>query len=304
MDWKSINFDWNRARAFYAAAEKKSFSAAAESLNVTQSTLGRQVAALEQELGVILFERIGKGVEITPSGLELFDCVKEMAAAANKLSLVASGKSMELSGKVAITSTEAAAAYILPSFIEQMRQDQPSITIEIVASNKSKDLRRREADIAIRNHPTTHADLIEKKIKTTNAYIYAHTNFIKKYGPTFKYDALEGIPFVGVPNNSRWVEALNELGLKVDDSNFPITTENHLVHWSIVKQGIAIGVMPEIAALKEQNIVRVFPDLPSLPIDTWVVTHRELKTSRKIRFVFDNLVKYLNDLQTTLDNMQ
>ena len=65
-----MNFDWNRARAFLVTAEEGSFSAAARALSSTQPTVGRQVAALEQELGVTLFERIGTRLELTVSGLD------------------------------------------------------------------------------------------------------------------------------------------------------------------------------------------------------------------------------------------
>ena len=69
MDWKTINFDWNRARAFLVTAEEGSLAAAARALNMTQPTLGRQVAALEDELGVELFNRRGRGLELTPNGI-------------------------------------------------------------------------------------------------------------------------------------------------------------------------------------------------------------------------------------------
>lgn len=296
MDWKTINFDWNRARAFLVAAEEKSFSAAAKALNLTQSTLGRQVAALEDELGVVLFERVGKGVKITPSGLELVDCVKDMAQAANKLSLLASGKSMDITGRVAITSSEVMSAFVLPGFIEKLRKIQPGITIEIVSSNESKDLRRREADIAVRNQPTEHPNLIAKKVKSTMAYLYASTSFIKRHGPLTSKESINDLPFMGLPDNSRWIEVLKDLGLNVDESNFPIVTNSHLVHWNIVKQGIAIGAMPEIAVRYDEDIQRVLDDLPGIPIETWVVSHRELKTNKRIRFVYDHLVDYLNHL--------
>ena len=80
----SKTFDWNRAKAFLATAETGSYSAAADSLNLTQSTLGRQVQALEEELGVVLFERAGKGIQITPIGLDLVEHVKLMAEGASK----------------------------------------------------------------------------------------------------------------------------------------------------------------------------------------------------------------------------
>ena len=91
MDWQSVKFDWNRARAFLVTAEEGSLSAAARALGMTQPTLGRQVTALEQELGVVLFERGGHGLVPTPSGLELVEHVRVMADAANRVSLTASG---------------------------------------------------------------------------------------------------------------------------------------------------------------------------------------------------------------------
>ncbi|MCW9032875.1 MAG: LysR family transcriptional regulator [Rhodospirillales bacterium] len=296
MNWKAINFDWNKAKAFLVAAEEKSFSAAAKSLKVTQSTLGRQVAALEEELGVVLFERVGKGIEITPSGLDLLEFVKEMASSANKLSLAANGKSMEITGCVAITSSEVVSAFVLPRFIEKLRQIQPRITIEIISSNDTKDLRRREADIAIRNQPTEHPDLISRKIKETYAYLYATKEFIEKHGSSIETNTLNGIVFMGMPDNSKWIQALRSIGLMVDESNFPIVTESHLVHWSIMQQGMAIGAMPQIAVLGDKNIQRVFSDLPGIPIETWVVSHRELKTNKRIRYVYDQLIEYLNQL--------
>ena len=71
MNWSAIRFDWNQIRAFLITAEEGSFSAAARALGQTQPTVGRQVAALEAELGVVLFERIGHSLVLTQSGLEL-----------------------------------------------------------------------------------------------------------------------------------------------------------------------------------------------------------------------------------------
>lgn len=114
MDWRSINFDWNRARAFLVTAEEGSFSAAARALNTTQPTLGRQVSSLEEELGVALFERTSKGLQLTQSGYELVEYVKVMGEAATNFSRVASGHSETLEGTVCISASEAIAAFVLP----------------------------------------------------------------------------------------------------------------------------------------------------------------------------------------------
>ena len=78
MDWRSVKFDWNKARAFLVTAEEGSLSAAARALGMAQPTLGRQVDGLEQELGIVLFERVGRGLTLTTSALELLDHVRDM----------------------------------------------------------------------------------------------------------------------------------------------------------------------------------------------------------------------------------
>ena len=102
MNWQTVSFDWNQARAFLVTAEEGSLSAAARALGLTQPTLGRQVAALEQELDVTLFERVGRSLSLTQSGLELLDHVRAMGDAAGQISLTASGQSQTIEGHVCI----------------------------------------------------------------------------------------------------------------------------------------------------------------------------------------------------------
>ena len=88
MNWGEMPFDWNRAKGFLATAEEGSLSAAAKVLGLAQPTLGRQVAALEEELGVALFERTGRALILTPAGAELAEHVRAMADAAMRFFLV------------------------------------------------------------------------------------------------------------------------------------------------------------------------------------------------------------------------
>ena len=105
MDWRSIKFDWNKARAFLVTAEEGSLSAAARALGMAQPTLGRQVTGLEQELGIVLFERVGRGLQLTPDGAELLDHVRVMGDAAGRVSMNALGQSQALEGKICISAS-------------------------------------------------------------------------------------------------------------------------------------------------------------------------------------------------------
>lgn len=292
----SKTFDWNRAKAFLATAETGSYSAAADSLNLTQSTLGRQVQALEEELGVVLFERAGKGIQITPIGLDLVEHVKLMAEGASKLSLAAMGQSEELEGTVTITASEANSAFLLPPVLRKIRELAPGINIEIVPKNESADLRKREADIAVRNFQPKQPDLIMKKVKDSVGNFYATKDYIKENGPFNNIKSLDRASFISIGDMSVFIEGLKAFGIYLTKDNFPYVTESHYVHWGLVKEGLGIGIMPHLIGDQESRVHRVLPSFEGISYSTWIVSHRELKTNRRIRFVFNQLVDYFNEI--------
>jgi len=294
MDWRSVHFDWNRARAFLVTAEEGSLSAAARALGVTQPTLGRQVTALETELGVALFERSGRGLELTPSGLDLLDHVRTMGDAASRFSLTASGQSTSIEGSICITATEVMAAFVLPPILGRLRQLEPGIEIELIASNSTSDLKRREADIAIRAFRPTQSDLIARKVCDTSMRPYAASSYLRKIGnPTLPEDFGDA-DFLGIDRRNLIIEALNERGFALTLRNFPVITEHHLVQWELVKNGLGIGFMTEDVGDAEPLVERALPRLDPFMVEVWLVAHRELKTSRRVRMVFDFLVSELS----------
>lgn len=125
MQNRISDLDWNRARAFLATAEAGSLSAAARQLGLTQPTLSRQVAALEADLGATLFERLGKRLILTETGRSLLVHVRAMGAAAEAMSLAASGRSETIAGQVTISATDSYAAYILPAIAARIRREAP-----------------------------------------------------------------------------------------------------------------------------------------------------------------------------------
>lgn len=294
MDWRSVNFDWNRARAFLVTAEEGSLSAAARALKMTQPTLGRQVTALETELGVALFERGGRGLELTPSGLDLLEHVRSMGDAASRFSLTASGQSTSVEGSICITATEVMAAFVLPPILGKLRLLEPGIEIELIASNSTSDLKRREADIAVRSFRPTQSDLIARRVRGANFYLYASSDYLRRIGNPTSPRELGDADFLGIDRTNLLIDALSERDIALTLRNFPVITEHFLVLWELVKHGLGIGFMAEEVGDTEPLVERVLPELDPFPVEVWLVAHRELKTSRRVRMVFDFLVSELS----------
>lgn len=293
MDWRATHFDWNHARSFLVAAEEGSFSAAGRALGIAQPTIGRQITALEEELGVTLFDRIGSKLVLTQTGLALVEHVRAMNEAAARASLSAEGKSLALEGRVSITASELVAAYILPPILARLRLEHPGIELEIIASNTARNLQRREADIAVRNFTPTQPDLVAKKIADRRARLYATPEYLRRIGNPKTPEGLAHAELFGFDRSDLMINGLRALGIQVTQKNFPVVTENHLVQWEMAKAGIGICIVMDEVGDAEPKVRRVLPDLPPLPVPVWLVTHRELHTSRRMRVVFDFLAEAL-----------
>lgn len=294
MNWQAVNFDWNQVRAFLATVEEGSLSAAARALGQTQPTLSRQVASLEEALGVTIFERVGRSLVLTQSGIELLDHVRAMGDAASRISLTASGQSQTIEGQVSITASDVMSTYFLPPILKKLRDVAPMIEVEIVASNDIRDLTRREADIAIRHVRPEQPDLIAKRVRESTAHLYASTAYLDAHGRPRSASDLSDAHFIGFESAERMVALLNSLGLSLTKRNFKLTSTSGLVIAELVKQDLGITVMPKEFAVWFPDVECVLPELDPIPVSTWLVTHREIHTSRRIRLVFDLLADALS----------
>ncbi len=293
MNWQAVSFDWNQVRAFLATVEEGSLSAAARALGVTQPTLSRQVAALEDDLGVILFERGTRAMTLTAPGLELVEHVRAMYRAANAISLTASGQAQDIAGAICIATTNTMATYHLPAVLEQLRVLAPDLHVNVTTSNELRNLIEREADIAIRHARPTQAELIAKLVRETTARLYASQAYYDQLEQPITAASLSRAKFIGFDTPERLAPHLNEAGLTLSRQNFPLSTESGTATMEMVRRGLGLGLLVDEDARLFRDLVCVAPDLVALPIPVWLVTHRELHTSRRIRLVFDLLADHL-----------
>ncbi len=293
MNWQTITFDWNQARAFLVTAEEGSLSAAARALGLTQPTLSRQVAALEETLGVTLFQRVSKSLILTEAGIELADHVRAMGDAASRVSLAASGKSQQVEGLVTVSTTDLMAAHVLPGILRDLREKAPGVEVKVLCTNSLSDLRRREADIAIRHVEPDHPDLYARKLRSAPARIFGARSLVEQFGRPLTREDAPDLDFIGFDNNEELVGYLRAFGLKVTEANIRLGSPSGVVAWEFVRQGLGLAIMADEIAARFPEIVPAFADIEPISFPIWLVTHRELHTSRRIRVVFDHLAKGL-----------
>ena len=287
------NLDWNQLKAFLETAETGSLSAAARKLGLTQPTLSRQVAAIEQRMGVTLFERVGKAMALTPTGLDLLEHARAMGTSAESLLLATTGRSQAVGGIVSVSATDVVAAYLLPPLVRLLREKEPGIAIEVISSDAFSDLLRREADIAIRHVKPEQPDLIARLIREATAYFYASEDWVKVHGHPRQAEEAAHLPFVGSDRSGRFLAYLRQHGLPLSEANFSCYSDHSMASWALVRHGMGIGAMMVEVARDTPGIIRVLDDVPPVRFPIWLVTHRELRTSRRIRVVFEALAQGL-----------
>lgn len=241
-------FDWSQARAFRATVEAGSLSKAARELRLTRPTLSRQVAGLEADLGVVLFERVGWALVPTGAGRDLEDRFRDMDAAAERIALAAAGRSQATEGRVATSASDACADFVLTPFLTELQAIAPGIEIEVLAANSVSDLQRREADLAIRHLRPSEPELIGRKVDGWRARLCAARTYLYRQRRPDVVAGLAGHDLTGFAPVERLVAPLVVRGLPVTRRNLRHVTPSGLVLAEMARRGFGVAVMPSVFA--------------------------------------------------------
>jgi DNA-binding transcriptional LysR family regulator len=283
------SFDWSLMRSFLAVIETGSLLAAARQLRVSQPTLGRHVAELERQLGTMLFERTGRGLVATSAARSIADQARAMADNAEAIGRTLTGQSKQLSGTVRITASETVATHLLPPLLARFRERETGIAIEIIASNAVSNLLRREADIAVRMVRPTQASLVARRVGEVRIGAYARKDYLRRRGVPGKPGEMRHHDLIGLDRDDSIIRSFAALGHRIERDSFVIRSDDHLVLWQALCAGLGIGFAATWLADRESSLERVLPDLPMPTLPVWLAVHREIRSSARIRALYDFL---------------
>ncbi|RQO80954.1 LysR family transcriptional regulator [Acidovorax sp. FJL06] len=282
-------FDWSLVQSFLAALDQGSLLGAARVLKASQPTIGRHIAELESQLGVVLFERTGRGLLPTATALRLAESARAMEAGAHQLARSVSGAEAGVSGTVRITASQPVACMLLPPVLARMREVLPEVQVELVASNEVTNLLRREADIALRMVRPSQASLVAKRIGVVTLCACAHRDYLRRKGTPQQPPDLLLHELVGNDRHEDIVQGFAAMGYPVERQHFAFRTDDLMAYWAAVRAGLGIGFVGHYMARTDPGVVPVLPMLPLPELPIWLTVHREIRTSRKIRAVYDFL---------------
>ncbi|RFO96095.1 LysR family transcriptional regulator [Rhodoferax lacus] len=290
-------FDWNLARSFLAALDHGSLLGAARVLRSSQPTVGRHIAELEGQLGVVLFERTGRGLVPTAVGTQLAQSARAMESGAQELARTLSGAQAQTAGTVRITASGPVAAFLLPPVLAQMRQALPEIQVELVASNQVSNLLRREADIAIRMLRPDQSTLVARKLGAVRLCVCAHKDYLARHPALRQPSDLLAHTLIGSDTDTAILDGFKALGHPVARTQFALRCDDFVVQWQAVRAAVGVGFAAEYMLRTDPQVLAVLVgqlQIPPLPM--WLAVHREIRTNRRIRAVYDFLAKSLPDL--------
>ncbi len=296
MDAPLSPLDWSLIHAFLVVAETGSLSGAARVLNASQPTIGRQIKAMEDQLGADLFHRHPRGLDLTDTGAALVTPARAMRDAVRQMELTAAGQQARLAGTVRITSSMATAINSLPAIIAGIRVAEPDIAIELVPSDDTQNLLWREADIAVRMFRPTQLDLITQHIGDIELGLFAAKSYVARRGLPRTPAEVMAHDVVGYDRNSAIVDGFRAAGFDVDRNWFKVRCDDNETYWQLVRAGNGIGFAQAHMGRRDPDMIQVdlpFP-LPVLPV--WLTAHQAMRHTPRIRRVWDLLAAGLRPL--------
>jgi len=297
-------FDWNDLKYFLAVARDGSTLAAARALRVSQTTVARRITALEEALGVHLFEKRQAGYSLTPDGQNLLSRAEQVESALNGFSDAAAAQSRNISGNVKITTEEVYSITILAPLLRELHETYPDIVIELDTSQAVRDLGAGEADISLRSTKSDSqisAGLVGRQLCVDDWALYCSRDYAARNGVPRNRAQLKRHPFIGGGGGNLWIHYqawLQSLGLE-DQVAMHHATSGGLL--SGVRSGFGIAVLPCVVADADPDLIQCLTPKSDHDRMLWLFTHERCRHTPRVRavidFLYERLSRHVRQLQ-------
>jgi DNA-binding transcriptional LysR family regulator len=286
--------DWDKLRIFYAVAEAGSFTKAGEDLDLGQSSVSRQISALESELGVSLFRRHARGLKLTEQGDLLYRAAQDMQSRLQMVRMRLVDSTEKPFGELRVTTTVGLGSAWLTPRLADFLDLYPGIRVELLLSDTELDLSAREADVAIWLREPTQSNLIRKRLFTVHFHVYASVPYVQQFGAPKSLDEIDEhriVTYTGAPTPIRQLNWLADAALGGGAKRKPALGINNLQALRLaVRSGAGLAVLPDYMVSRDDLIVSVLDDVDVPDMVSYFVYPEELKNSKRVSVFKDFIV--------------
>jgi len=291
----TTNIGWELYRSFLGVLKEGSLSGAARTLDITQPTVGRHVAALEQALGVVLFTRSQLGLMPTELALALRPYAEAMESTAASLERAASSQGEGVRGVVRVSASEVIGVEVLPPIVARLRDRHPDLKIELVLTSRLQDLLKREADIAVRMTQPRQEQLVARRVAQIEVGMHATSEYLRRHGTPRKVRDLENHSVIGYDQPTHFIRRVGKSLHGLDRNSFSLRADSDLAQLALIRSGAGIGFCQVMLARRDASLRRVLAKSFSLQLETWITMHEDLRNSPRCRATFDALVEGMQE---------
>lgn len=276
--------DWSDLQHFLAVARGGTLAAAAASLRINPTTVGRRLAALEEGVGTRLFDRTPEGYVLSAAGRDLLVRAERMEAEALSVERELAGADQRLAGTVKLTATEMLATRFIMPEVHRLHAAHPDITLDLVCSNRSVSLSRREADIALRLARPVEENIVTRRLAAIDLALYAARSYLAQHGGPTAAATLDGHRVLAFADSrafaieNRWLDERLGSGLVVMRSDSVSSI------YAAVVAGLGVALLPRAVADRDGALVALSQDGPE-PRVIWQAVHADVAKSGRVRAV-------------------
>jgi DNA-binding transcriptional LysR family regulator len=294
-------FDWNDLRHFLAVARHGSTIAAAKALRLSQSTVHRRLAELEERIGRPVVIRHATGYRLTEFGNELLPLARQVEEAVTALERHLIAANDAPTGSVRVTCPESIGYRLMQSpLLETFHKRHPGLRVEFIMSDHFLDIAKGEADVAIRAGIPNEETLVGRKIADVPWALYCSRAYLERHGRVERAEDIDQhsvIEFDGDIRDhhaARWLRSVAPHATVVARSN---TVPGLMM---TVKSGAGLAPLPMPLAGREVDLVCVFGPVAGLYSQIYLLTHPDLRHTPRIRAFFDFIITELDNVRPVL----
>lgn len=282
--------EWDDIKHFLAVARSGSLTDAARELKSSAATVGRRVAELELKLGARLFDRSQAGYSLTECGEAIRLKAEDMEEAVLAIEREAGGHDRRASGRVRLATTDDIATHIVAPRLPHFRRDHPGISLEIVSCLDLANLSRRDADIALRGARPQHGDQVIRRVGRVDFAVYASKAYAQARGLAPDLEDFSHIDVI------TWTEEWAHLrggpwfANHAPKAPIALAANSTRLQHAACRAGLGVTILPCFAGETDCELVCLVPPERVLSVDVWLVVHRDLSRTARIRAVMDFLV--------------